>query len=180
MEEPWFLGTLASRHRQRVYPGPLTPLRNPPRCPVNPTSSTATASIGRRYVGKDAAGWRRTRQWIEHTSQTFEFLSLDCPLTRCKNGRHAMTRPDRRAQQDEKGRRGQFPVLRPLRKIVERDGRDKQRNRKMNQHDMLRVLRENHSSDVEGIHAHVPLTSPQPCRSSLGELNRSRERFPAC
>jgi len=34
------------------YPGPFTPLRKPPRCPVSETMTTATASMGRRYPGK--------------------------------------------------------------------------------------------------------------------------------
>src|SRR4051812_13248958 len=36
--------------RDQSYP--FTPLSTPPRCAVRPTSKTADASIGRRYLGK--------------------------------------------------------------------------------------------------------------------------------
>ena len=47
--------TAVSVVSERSYPGPLTPLRKPPRCPVSATMTTATASIGKRYPGR--ASW---------------------------------------------------------------------------------------------------------------------------
>jgi hypothetical protein len=48
--------TAVSVISERSYPGPLTPLRKPPRCPVSATMTTATASIGKRYPGR-ASSW---------------------------------------------------------------------------------------------------------------------------
>jgi hypothetical protein len=48
--------TAVSVVSERSYPGPFTPLRKPPRCPVSATMTTATASIGKRYPGR-ASSW---------------------------------------------------------------------------------------------------------------------------
>jgi hypothetical protein len=37
---------------EHFYPGPFTPLREPPRCPVSVSVTTAAASIGKRYPGR--------------------------------------------------------------------------------------------------------------------------------
>src|SRR3984893_4401512 len=67
-----------SRHH---YPGPFTPLRNPPRCPVSATMTTATASIGKRYPGRPPSCLRRFLLWMSHTTQ---IRTLDThPITRC-------------------------------------------------------------------------------------------------
>lgn len=48
--------TAVSVASERSYPGPFTPLRKSPRCPVSATMTTATASISKRYPGR-ASSW---------------------------------------------------------------------------------------------------------------------------
>src|SRR6266852_3585443 len=73
--------TLVEGVSRLFYPGPFTPLRKPPRCPVSATMSTATASIGKRYPGGISSWFRRDLLWMNHTTQ---IRTVDAhPITRC-------------------------------------------------------------------------------------------------
>ena len=114
-------------------------------------------SIGSRYFGSDPAGSRRTRKWIQNTSQinTLEYASQDQILTRslsifCPRAPTATppvpTPPPALSEIAASSKlkhaaaASAWLTLPPLREIVEAHGRDKQRNGEVNQHHMLRVF----------------------------------------
>ena len=128
------------------------------------------ASSDRRYVGKEISGWRRARKWIRNTTQIttadmhpstkcisripFSFWPSNAQLPRRKARRYHRHGEARSQQQIEVRRRGQAPALGPLRDKVERHGHHKQRDRKMNQHHMLRVFGQYNGFEVERIYTH--------------------------
>src|SRR5579864_3365360 len=84
-----------------------------------------------------------------HQKDAFQFLALEFPLP-CKNpGGYRRNGCDRRDEQVVVGGRSQQALLLPLRKKIKEDADDKQRDWEMNQHDVLRMLREEHCIYVE-------------------------------
>src|ERR1700676_2035717 len=78
------------------------------------------------------------------------------------------------------GRRYQHAPLGPMRKKIKEHADDEQRDREMNQHDVLRVFCEKDRLDVERVHGFSSLTARSRCRSFSDESSRSTEMFPAC
>src|SRR6267154_4740875 len=84
-----------------------------------------------------------------HQEDSFQFLPLEFPLPREDSGDYRGYGGHRRDEQVVIGRRSQQGLLLPLRKKIKEDADDKQRDREMNQHYMLRALREKYCFYVE-------------------------------
>src|ERR1700675_508681 len=67
-----------------------------------------------------------------------------------------------------------------MRKKIKEHADDEQRDREMNQHDVLRVFCEKDRLDVERVHGFSSLTARSRCRSFSDESSRSTAMFPAC
>jgi len=84
---------------------------------------------------------------------------LITPLPRKKSGNYCRYGSDRRDQQVVKGRRSQQVVLLPLRKEVKEDADNEQPNRKVNEDDVLGMLREKYRFYVERVQGLSSLTA---------------------
>lgn len=86
-----------------------------------------------------------------HQKDAFQLLTLEFPLPRKKSGDYSGYRSDRCDKQVVIGRRGQQVVPLPLRKKVKEDADDKQPNRKVNEDDVLGMLREKYRFYVKRV-----------------------------
>ena len=88
--------------------------------------------------------------------QSFQLLSRQLPLPGSNASRERGQNKNRRCDKVKIGRCRQhrFPLnaFCPARRKIESDARQKQRNRKVNQDDMLRVFRQQRRFEIEGIH----------------------------
>jgi hypothetical protein len=94
-----------------------------------------------------------------HQKDAFQFLALEFPLPRENPGDNHGYGCDRRDEQVVVGSRSQQALLIPLRKEIKEDADDKQRDREVNQHDVLRMLRENHSFYVKRMQGRSSFTA---------------------
>jgi hypothetical protein len=94
-----------------------------------------------------------------HQKDAFQFLPLEFPLPREDSGDNHGHGCDRRDEQVVVGSRSQQVLPLPLRKKIKEDADDKQRDREMNQHHVLRVLRENYGLYVERMQSRSSLTA---------------------
>src|SRR5215470_17509138 len=93
--------------------------------------------------------------------QTFHFqsLTLEFPLPCENSGDYYGYGCDRRDEQVVVGRHGQQALLLPLRKEIKEDADDKQRDREVDQHDVLCMLREKYRFYVEWMQGRSSLTA---------------------
>src|SRR5713226_3646468 len=94
-----------------------------------------------------------------HQKDAFQFLPLEFPLPRKNSGDNHGYGCYRRDEQVVVGRRSQQALLLPLRKEIKEDADDKQRNREVDQHDVLRMLRENYCFNVKRVQGRSSLTA---------------------
>jgi hypothetical protein len=94
-----------------------------------------------------------------HQKDAFQFLSLEFPLPRENSSDYHGYGCDRRDEQVVVGRRSQQALPLPLRKKIKDDADDKQRDREVDQHDVLRMLRENYCFYVEWMQDRSLLTA---------------------
>src|ERR1700724_3118012 len=95
-----------------------------------------------------------------HQEDAFQLLSLEFPLPRKNSGDYNRYGCDRRDEQIVVGCRTQQGLLLPLRKKIKEDADDKQRDREVDQHHVLRMLRENDCFYVERMQGRSSLTAP--------------------
>jgi len=94
-----------------------------------------------------------------HQKDAFQFLTLEFPLPRENAGACHGYGCDRRDEQVVVGCRSQQALLLLLRKKIKEHADDKQRDREVDQHDVLRMLCENHSFYVERMQGCSSLTA---------------------
>src|SRR6476660_5722379 len=94
-----------------------------------------------------------------HQEDAFRFLSLEFPLPRKNSSDYDRHGRDCRDEQIVVGRRNQQGLLLPLRKKIKEDADDKQRDREVDQHHMLRMLRENYCFYVERMQGRSSLSA---------------------
>src|SRR4029077_11983557 len=94
-----------------------------------------------------------------HQKDAFQFLPLEFPLPREYSGDNHGHGCDRRDEQVVVGSRGQQALLLPLPKEIKENADDKQRDREVDQHDMLRMLRQKYCFYVERMQGRSSLTS---------------------
>ena len=151
-----------------LYPGPLTPLKNPPRWPVKATVPTATISIGKRYSGKFClrpvavlgsaattparSGWWKQLPAPGAAAESLSAAVLPVAIARPEDQSlsPAHSKSPRPADCSKPRRPG--AVLRPLRDEVKHHAGQKQCDRKVDQHHVLRVFGEKRRLDVKRMH----------------------------
>jgi hypothetical protein len=94
-----------------------------------------------------------------HQEDTSQFLPLELPLPGENSGDYYWYGCDRRDEQVVVGRHSQQVLLLPLRKEIKEDACDKQRDREVDQHDVLRMLREKYRFYVEWMQGPSSLTA---------------------
>ena len=110
----------------------------------------------------------------------FKALAFELPLPRddsCGQYRYSGERCD---EEIAVSRCGQQVALGPSCKKIKHDVDDKERDREMNQHDVLRVLGEKYGLDVQRPQGLSSFTARRLCPSSSGESNRSMGMFLPC
>src|SRR5229473_5224708 len=94
-----------------------------------------------------------------HQKDAFQFLPLKFPLPRENSGDYHRYGCDRGDEQVVVGRRSQQTLLLPLPKEIKENADDKQRDREVDQHDMLRMLRQEYCFYVERMQGCSSLTA---------------------
>jgi hypothetical protein len=79
-----------------------------------------------------------------HQEDAFHFLPLEFPLPRENSSDDDRYGCNRRDEKVVLGRRSHQALLLPLPEKIKEDADDKQRDREVNQHDVLRMLRQNY------------------------------------
>src|SRR5215471_13234846 len=105
---------------------------NPPTCP----NARSGGQSGQKVVEQDS----------------FESLAFELPLPGCETCEYGRDREKRGQREVEVGEFTPGALVQPQREHVEGDGDHEQRDREMNQHDMLGMLGEQHGSPVERAH----------------------------
>jgi hypothetical protein len=94
-----------------------------------------------------------------HQENAFQFLPLELPLPRENSGDYHGYGGDRCDEQVVVGCRSQQALLLPLRKEIKEGADDKQRDREVNQYDVLRMLRQEYCFYVERMQGRSSLTA---------------------
>ena len=94
-----------------------------------------------------------------HQEEAFEPLPFELPLPGENAGNQYRHHDNRRSQQITISCCGQKLPFRPLREKIKGHPRDKQGDRKMNQHHVLRVFRKQRRFDVERMQGLSSLTA---------------------
>src|SRR5713226_2792898 len=123
---------------------------------------------------------RSTAKYKMQQEDALEPLPFQLPLPGEHSGNQHRHRDHRRSQKIAVSCRSQNLPLRPLRQEIKRHARNKQGDRKMNQHHVLRVFGQQRRFDVEWMQGLFSLTARRLCRSSSGESSRNTDTFPLC
>src|ERR1700731_1558990 len=110
-----------------------------------------------------------------HQKDALQFLALEFPLPRENSGGYHGNGCDRCDEQVVVGRRSQQGLLPPLRKKIKEDADDKERDREVDQHHVLRMLCEKYCFYVERMQGCSSLTARRVCQSFSNESNRSTD-----
>src|ERR1700752_4126582 len=115
-----------------------------------------------------------------HQEDAFKLLAFEFPLPRDNPRGQYRYSGERCDGKIAVSRCGKQTPLGPLRKKIKHDADDEQRDREVNQHDMLRVFGEKYGLDVERVQGLSSFTARRLCPSSSGESSRSTRMFLLC
>src|SRR5215470_10086579 len=102
---------------------------------------------------------RHTSHHQMHQKDALQSLTLEFPLPRENSGDYYGYGCDGRDEQVVVGGHGQQALFLPLRKEIKENADDKQRDREVDQHDVLRMLREKYRFYVEWMQGRSSLTA---------------------